>query len=215
MTFPSDIMFVEGDTLPVSLPTAGKILLYAKTDGNFYSMNDVGVEKQLGDGGGGGGGTVTSVGIVTVPTRLTATGSPITNTGNISLDLAVTSVSAGSYANATITVDAYGRITAASVTPPPTITLTGDVTGSGTGNIATTLATVNSTTGVFGSQTTAPKITVNSKGLITNVSLVNTLPSDLVDLGETLIITTRHQYIIYGTLEVLGTIENNGRIILL
>jgi len=51
-----------------------------------------------------------------------------------------------------------------------TITLSGDVSGSGTTAITTTLATVNSTTGSFGSATTIPSFTVNSKGLITAAS---------------------------------------------
>lgn len=52
---------------------------------------------------------------------------------------------------------------------PQTVTLTGDVTGSGTGTFATTLATVNLTTGTFGTGTQVPQITVDSKGRITNV----------------------------------------------
>lgn len=51
-----------------------------------------------------------------------------------------------------------------------TITLTGDVTGTGTASFATTLATVNSNVGSFGSTTVVPVITVNGKGLITAVS---------------------------------------------
>lgn len=47
--------------------------------------------------------------------------------------------------------------------------LTGDVTTSA-GAVATTLATVNSNTGSFGSSTAIPVITVNGKGLITAVT---------------------------------------------
>lgn len=63
-------------------------------------------------GGGGGGGTVTSVGINPVsPTRLTVLGSPIVSNGNITLDLAVTGITSGTYTYPTLTVDSYGRVT--------------------------------------------------------------------------------------------------------
>lgn len=64
------------------------------------------------------------------------------------------------------------------ISPPPTPTtiyLAGDVSGSGElGHpIRTTLRTVNSDVGTFGSTTKIPKVTVNKKGLVTAVEEVD------------------------------------------
>jgi hypothetical protein len=50
------------------------------------------------------------------------------------------------------------------------IAFTGDVTGTGAGTVNLTLGSVNSTVGTFGNTTNIPTVTVNSKGLITNIS---------------------------------------------
>ena len=55
------------------------------------------------------------------------------------------------------------------------ITLTGDVTGTGSlpGTVGTTLSATGVTAGTYGSSTQVPVITVDSKGRIDTVSLVN------------------------------------------
>ena len=100
---------------------------------------------------------------------------------------------------------------------PTTITLTGDVTGSGSNTIQTTLKTVNDTPGTYADAHFVPTITVNEKGLVTSITTqhVDTTVRDIVVDEQTITIDARHQYIVTGTMEVEGRLENNGRLAIL
>ncbi len=81
--------------------------------------------------------------------------------------------------------------------------LTGDVTASGPGSAASTLATVNSNVGSFGSSTSIPSVTVNAKGLVTAAS-----GNAVVAPAGTLSGTTLNATVVSSSLTSVGTITS-------
>lgn len=92
--------------------------------------------------GGGGGGTVTSVTVDGTSGRVTSSGSPITTSGTITLDLASGVATPGTYTS--VTVDTYGRVTAGT-NPSPSLVAPNYETAVATASQTVFNTTVNTT----------------------------------------------------------------------
>ena len=175
-------------------------------------------------GGGGGGGTVTSVDVQPVSsTRLTVTGSPITSSGTIYLDLSTSGVTSGSYTYPTVTVDSYGRITnisngssvgtvtSVAATPGAGIQVTGSpITSSGTLTITNTGVTrLTAGTGISLSSSNG-NVTVSttlSGGTVTSVGVSS---STLTVSGSPVVNSGTITVDIPSTLSLAGTITGGN-----
>lgn len=90
-----------GPLQTLSVPTTDNSVLSWDSSGYKWVINDPGVTQVAASGANG----------------ISVTGGPITSTGTFTIGLTSTGVSAGSYTNPTVSVDAYGRVTAIASNP--------------------------------------------------------------------------------------------------
>lgn len=180
---------VSGSGLPsfrvinaADIPDISSKYLAAVTHNNTLTGNGT-ADSPLQVVTGGAVGSVNSVAMTS--TDFTISGSPITSSGTIIANITATGVSSGTYGSATqvpiITVNAKGQVTDATTTsisiPTQGLTSVGILSASLTvtnsplttdGNITLETAPTGVTTGVYGSNSSIPQITIGADGRITS-----------------------------------------------
>ena len=137
--------------------------------------------------GSGNGGGLSSVGLnPTSTSRLVVTNTPLVTNGNMTIDLAVSGVTQGTYNNPTLTVDNYGRITSAA-----------------NGNIAGTVTSVGLVSGP-GIQVSGGPVTSNGNITVTNTGVTR------INAGSGIVLSGGNGNVTVSAASLGGTVTSVG-----
>jgi fibronectin-binding autotransporter adhesin len=137
--------------------------------------------------GSGNGGGLSSIGLNPASTsRLVVTNTPLVTNGNMTIDLATSGVTQGTYNNPTLTVDNYGRIVSAA-----------------NGNIAGTVTSIGLVSGP-GIQVNGGPITSNGNITVTNIGVTR------INAGSGIVVSGGNGNVTISAASLGGTVTSVG-----
>lgn len=222
--------FVEGEGISVSSnANTGTVTITNEGVTSIVAGDNIVVNQSNGEvtisatGSGSGGGGLSSVGVTPVSeTRLVVTNSPLVTNGNISIDLANTGVTGGTYSNPILTVDTYGRVTnVANGAASGTVTSVGLSSGPGiqinggpitsNGNITVTntgVTRINPGAGIVVSSGNG-NVTISTTSLGGTVTSVGVVSDQLVVSGSPVVTTGTINVNLPNTANFSGNVNAN------